>query len=153
MQARRGVARGVKRRPTLVAALLAALVTALGAAPAWAQTVCPGTAAWTAAWASLRTATHQIAIAALPSPPPVGRHFRLEVHLCQGSGPVKALRVDADMPAHRHGMNYRTTVKALGAGRWQAEGLLFHMPGRWRFLVELDTPQGTQRFTHELEVQ
>jgi hypothetical protein len=51
-----------------------------------------------------------------------------------------ALRVDADMPAHRHGMNYRTTVTALGDGRFRAEGLMFHMAGRWRLLFDLPAP-------------
>jgi hypothetical protein len=50
--------------------------------------------------------------------------------------------VDAQMPEHRHGMNYRPTVSATGNGRYVAEGLLFHMPSRWqlRFDVERDGP-------------
>ncbi|HUQ25722.1 MAG TPA: cytochrome c peroxidase [Burkholderiales bacterium] len=67
--------------------------------------------------------------------PEVGKHFQVEVAACAKNGPPpKALKVDAHMPEHRHGMNYRPTVKALAPGRWQAVGLLFHMPGKWEFV-------------------
>ena len=95
----------------------------------------------------------QVALLPAVRPLPVGRHFALEVQLCGTAPAVSALRVDADMPAHRHGMNYRTTVQALGTGRWRAEGLMLHMPGRWRFIVEFDTSGGVQRLTHEVDVQ
>ena len=67
--------------------------------------------------------------------------------------PPGALKVDAEMPAHRHGMNYRTTVQSLGGGRWRADGLMFHMPGRWRFLFELDRAgQPPLRLTQDLDL-
>ena len=69
----------------------------------------------------------------------VSRHFKLEVAVCSKSGALpESLKVDAVMPEHRHGMNYAPTVKKLGPGRWQAEGLMFHMPGRWQFVFVLD---------------
>ena len=40
------------------------------------------------------------------------------------------------MPAHRHGMNYRATVSTLSPGVYRAEGLMFHMPGRWRVIFD-----------------
>ena len=49
---------------------------------------------------------------------------------------TQLLRVDAHMPEHRHGMNYRSTLQPLGGGRWRAEGLLWHMPGRWELVLE-----------------
>ena len=48
------------------------------------------------------------------------------------------IRVDATMLEHRHGMNYRPSVKSLGEGRWRAEGLLWHMSGRWELAIEVD---------------
>jgi hypothetical protein len=66
----------------------------------------------------------------------VGRPFALSVQLCPIG--AKLLRVDATMPEHRHGMNYRPSVKALGDGRWRAEGLLWHMAGRWELAVEVE---------------
>jgi cytochrome c peroxidase len=69
----------------------------------------------------------------------VSRHFKLDVAACSKSGALpESLKVDAVMPEHRHGMNYAPTVKKLGPGRWQAEGLMFHMPGRWQFVFVLD---------------
>jgi hypothetical protein len=84
---------------------------------------------------------------------PLNRHFQLELQVCPAQ-PLPPPRVDADMPAHRHGMNYRTTVLALPEpGRYRAEGLLLHMPGRWRLIVELALPQGPLRLTHEIDVR
>ncbi len=70
----------------------------------------------------------------------VGRHFVLEIGACAKSGAEpRSLKVDAHMPEHRHGMNYAPTVKKTGPGRWQAEGLLFHMPGKWELVFEIDS--------------
>ena len=64
----------------------------------------------------------------------VSEHFALLVRLCPPTAELQA--VDATMPAHRHGMNYRPTLTALGGGRWRVEGLLFHMPGTWELRVD-----------------
>ncbi len=100
-------------------------------------------------------AGYTVAFAPQPAKVVVGQHFRLDAVVCAepGQPAATALKVDADMPAHRHGMNYRATVKGAGAQRWQAEGLMFHMPGRWRFLFELATPQGVRKLSHEVEVE
>ncbi len=79
-----------------------------------------------------------------PSPLRVGQPFALLVTLCPAQAHL--LRVDAHMPEHRHGMNYRPTLQALGAGRWRAEGLLWHMPGRWELLLETKLGEEKQRF-------
>jgi hypothetical protein len=68
----------------------------------------------------------------------VGRHFALEVQVCPSTAVLT--RLDAVMPEHRHGMNYRPSVKALGEGRWRVEGLLFHMPGRWELRIDVQVP-------------
>ena len=75
-----------------------------------------------------------------PSPVVVGRHFVLELAVCEKNGAPAAERVklDARMPEHAHGMNYRPALKALGGGRFRSEGWLFHMPGRWEFVFDLD---------------
>jgi hypothetical protein len=57
------------------------------------------------------------------------------------------------MPAHRHGMNYRAHVAAKGEGRYLAEGLLFHMPGRWQFAFDIERPGRVERLTHDVVVQ
>jgi len=70
----------------------------------------------------------------------VAKHFKVDIAACSkaGGAPPEALRIDATMPEHRHGMNYAPSVKKLGPGRWQAEGLMFHMPGRWELVFTLD---------------
>lgn len=99
----------------------------------------------------------QLAYAPQGGSVPLGRHFALDVEVCAAPGtPAPSLlRVDADMPAHRHGMNYRSTVRTLVPGRYVAEGLMWHMPGRWRLIFELAEAPGqpVQRMTHELTVQ
>ena len=69
----------------------------------------------------------------------IGQHFAVEIALCakDGAPAPDAVRVDAHMPDHRHGMNYKTTVTGSGAGKYRAEGLMFHMPGRWEYIFEV----------------
>lgn len=73
----------------------------------------------------------------------VGRLFAIEVQVC----PVGAVltRADASMPEHRHGMNYRPSLKPLGDGRWRVEGLMFHMPGRWELQLDVRTVGRSER--------
>jgi len=93
-----------------------------------------------------------VAVAFVPDPAPwaVSRHFGLRGVLC---GPARLLRVDADMPAHRHGMNYRTTLQWQEAGRFTAQGLMLHMPGRWRIRFEIETQGRRQWLDHTVEVK
>lgn len=78
-------------------------------------------------------------VLALPAEvPPLNAPFSVAFALCARDGAaVPAPRIDAWMPAHRHGMNYRPSVAALGPGRFRADGLLFHMPGRWEFRIDV----------------
>jgi hypothetical protein len=79
-----------------------------------------------------------------PSTIPVGEMFGLEIALCRAGGgaPPVLQRVDAEMPAHKHGMNYRPSLVAVAPGRYRAEGLMFHMPGLWE--MRLDTAGGAR---------
>ena len=67
-------------------------------------------APWIAEGESVR-----VAFVARPTPVPVGRHFELQFAVCSGAQLRRDARVqvDADMPAHRHGMNYRAAVSPL----------------------------------------
>lgn len=73
----------------------------------------------------------------------VGRQFALEVQVCPADAVVS--RVDATMPEHRHGMNYRPSVHALGGGRWRAQGLLFHMSGVWELRLDVQAGGVSER--------
>lgn len=78
----------------------------------------------------------EVAWRADPATLAVGRPFAVEVRVCPAA--ARVIRVDATMLEHRHGMNYRPSVKSLGEGRWRAEGLLWHMSGRWELAIEVD---------------
>jgi len=96
----------------------------------------------------------RVAFVPQPMPVPVGRHFDIHFAVCGvalRSGATVA--VDADMPAHRHGMNYRARVEALPGGTFRAHGLMFHMPGTWRVIFDLPLKDRTLRVTREIEVQ
>ena len=92
---------------------------------------------------------------ATPAPIPVGRHFVLDFELCPraAAGLPSEVRVDALMPEHKHGMNYRPSVSSPRAGVYRAEGLMFHMPGRWELVFELrDGQAAPQRLVQSLQV-
>ena len=96
---------------------------------------------------AIRSPTHTVVYRAAPR---LGEHFAVEFAVCPAP---EGVQVDAWMPAHRHGMNYKPTVAALGGGRYRAEGLLFHMPGKWQFLFDVERPGGTERLTAEVLVE
>ncbi len=84
----------------------------------------------------------------------MGRHFAVEAVVCaRPPAAVAAVRVDAQMPEHRHGMNYRPRVSARGNGLYVAEGLLFHMPGRWQLLFDVERGGRTERLEAEIELE
>lgn len=92
----------VRAGATLVAGL------AVSAAAVATDAACGSAHRWTTA-----AGAYRIAFTPRPEPLAVGRHFTLDLQLCAEAGTpaVRALHVDADMPAHRHGMNYQARVK------------------------------------------
>ena len=80
-----------------------------------------------------------------------------------------ALSVEAAMPEHGHGLVQLPRVKAVGApiarerlpdhslvhgavgnGRFQVDGMRFHMPGRWEIYFDIGRGAGTERAQIEL---
>lgn len=129
---------------------LAGYVAALATASAAAQD-CAAPAGFVPAG---RAASRDTVLLYRTEPPriEIGKHFAVEAVVC-AKAPPRALRVDAQMPAHRHGMNYRARVTPRGDGRYRAEGLLFHMPGAWQFVFDLERPGGTERLTGDVTVE
>jgi YtkA-like len=84
----------------------------------------------------------------------VGRFFAAEVVACKAPSPepVREIRLDATMPAHGHGMNYRPAAAQTAPGHYKFTGLMLHMAGTWR--VTIDLVQGTKRtrLTHEVKL-
>ncbi len=77
-----------------------------------------------------------------------GKLFAIEVRVCPASAVIT--RVDATMPEHQHGMNYRPSIQRIGAtqdGRWRADGLMFHMPGRWELRFDIQADGRIERLT------
>ena len=84
---------------------------------------------------------------------PMARHFALDVQLCDKDGVSVAqlTKADASMPAHKHGMNYRPTIKPLGNGRFRVDGMMFHMAGQWQLAFEVQAGKEIIRLTHDVQ--
>ncbi len=100
--------------------------------PVW-QEVLSNDGSWKVKW--------RVVIGARPAElPVVRRRFSLELHIESTRDPkqiVTAVLVDAQMPEHAHGMNVAPTI-LLEPGGAVAEGMLFHMSGRWEVDVDID---------------
>jgi hypothetical protein len=80
-----------------------------------------------------------------------GEPFALVLNVCTKNGkPAELVAVDAQMPEHRHGMNYRPSIVGADNGRYRAEGLVFHMPGRWELTFDVRAGEETERLTHDI---
>ena len=83
----------------------------------------------------------------------IGQHFAVDTLVCgDGAAPVLT-RIDATMPEHRHGMNYRPTLVTRGAGRYVAEGLMFHMPGRWELTFDVESAGRRTRLATDVLIE
>jgi len=105
--------------------------------------------------ARIESPDHVVVFRTRPPRVAVGEFFSVEALVCarRSGGTATALRVDAVMPEHRHGMNYRATVSSRGDGRYVAEGLLFHMPGRWQLVFDVATGGRTERLVSDLVLE
>ena len=93
-----------------------------------------------------------------PTPIPLNTPFVLGVEVYTDdskSTPVSDITVDVDaeMPAHGHGMNVSIDAEDMGEGRFEAEGFLFHMSGYWEIIVYVNGEDGSEdiRFPVSLE--
>ena len=131
-----------------------AFVVALGAALAAGAAQACDIPAGFAPLGRVESANVVVAYRPVPAPITLGKHFALETIVCTKAGAApKSVRVDAQMPEHRHGMNYKAKVVAQGDGRYRADGMLFHMPGRWQFVFDVETGKGRERLVHDYMLQ
>jgi hypothetical protein len=100
----------------------------------------------------VESARYTVAYLTKPAKIAVAKHFSLIVAVCEKSGaPVPtALRIDARMPEHGHGMNYQAAIKPLGRGRFQVDGLMYHMPGRWELIFEVRSGDTAEQLLHTI---
>lgn len=85
----------------------------------------------------------------------VGQFFAAEVVTCRvpGDEAVRDIRIDATMPAHGHGMNYRPSATNPAPGHYRFSGLMLHMPGIWRVTIDLFQGSKRTRLTHEVNLK
>jgi hypothetical protein len=112
---------------------------------------------------TLESADYVIAYRTQPAKIEVGKHFSLDIVTCaKGTAAVPvSVAVDAFMPEHGHGMNYKAVVKnsdhTKGAraadAHFRADGLMFHMPGRWDLYFDVQSAGGTERLTRSIVLE
>lgn len=127
---------------------------ALDSRPWPAATVC-GHAVLAGA-AKAETAQHTVYWRADPPKIPVAAHFAIELLVCPRAQASRAtaIAVDARMPAHGHGMNYKPSLRSLGGDRYRVEGLMLHMPGSWELVFEVTGGDGTRaRATQTIQLR
>jgi hypothetical protein len=91
----------------------------------------------------------------VPAQPKVGEFFVIEFASCAigGASAAETFRIDAIMPAHKHGMNFQPKVTMVRPALYRAEGLMFHMPGTWQLIFEQRSPSGPVRLATEVEIE
>ena len=128
--------------------LLALVLSLVLAVPAWAD--CPLDLGRGTGWVVFSD-HYMIAFRPEPMRIEVGEPFALLFNVCTKNGnPAELVAVEATMPEHKHGMNYRPTIVAGGDGRYRAEGMVFHMPGRWEVAMDVRAGEESERLTHEI---
>ncbi|MDP1613680.1 MAG: hypothetical protein Q8M11_21685 [Sulfuritalea sp.] len=133
----------------VLAALILSLVTAatLAACP-------PDAADGTVVRKGDLVLAYRPVLADITSRIPMAKHFTLEVQLCDqhGISAARLHKVDATMPEHRHGMNYRPAITPLGGGRFHVEGMMLHMAGHWQLAFEVQAGKETSILTHDVQI-
>jgi hypothetical protein len=131
-----------------VALAVAVLAAAALASPAFA---CP---AAEQGFRRLTSSEAEVAYRWDPAELKVGRFFAAEVIACKvpHAEPVREIRLDATMPAHGHGMNYRPAAKSTAPGHYRFTGLMLHMAGTWRVTIDLVQGNKRVRLTHDLKL-
>ena len=76
-----------------------------------------------------------------------GEPFAIDILVCS-ERPTAAgkLKLDATMPAHRHGMNYRPEIEKVDGNMFRGTGMFFHMPGQWQISVDIASGDQVERF-------
>ena len=130
---------------------LLGLALALAGAPASAGCLPAGTGA---PMQGPPAAPFAATIALQPQPPRVGQPFSVALTVCgETARPFERLAIDAWMPVHRHGMNFRPELVALGDGRFEARGFLFHMAGRWEITLSVYAAGEPTHLTHRVVLE
>lgn len=125
-----------------------ALMMLMGATPALAD--CPLDLGRGTGWVVFSD-HYMIAFRPDPVRVEVGEPFALVLNVCtKGGDPAELIAVEAQMPEHKHSMNYKAAIVASPNGRYRAEGLVFHMPGRWEISFDVRAGEESERLSHDI---
>src|SRR4029453_3681476 len=85
----------------------------------------------------------------VPSPIEIGQHFTVEALVCPTPpiGAAAGFLADPPLPEAPHGINSRARVFRKADGIYVAEGLLFHMPGLWQLMFDVERAGRLERLT------
>ncbi|MGE3179987.1 MAG: SMP-30/gluconolactonase/LRE family protein [Phycisphaerae bacterium] len=88
------------------------------------------------------------------NPVPMNQLFDLEVEVnpLDTEAAKLAIGVDADMPAHRHGMLVSPEVEEVSPRKYAVRGMNFHMPGYWEIYVDVTLGNVTERLVFPVDV-
>lgn len=93
---------------------------------------------------------YKISLELDPKRPPMGSVFSVVGTVTDAASgqpvPGATFKLDATMPEHKHGMTTQPRVSELGEGRYEVEGMKFHMPGRWELRADIDAPAGKDHY-------
>lgn len=100
---------------------------------------------------------YRVTFRTTPEPIPLNSPFTLTFQVA-AIGPAtgsaaRSVDVDARMPDHGHGMNRAAKVTRLPDGAYQAEGLLFHMPGHWELYIDISEGGRSERAQVDVELK
>ena len=86
----------------------------------------------------------------------VDKPFSIEVVACVDGEKHMAssrIRVDAGMPMHGYGMNYKPSERKIGPGHSSFDGMVFHMPGHWQIMFDVYEGDKRQRLNQKISVK
>ena len=87
----------------------------------------------------------------------VSQPFTADITVCSALASSISVELDAQMPAHGHGMNYSPELTVVASTdkhlKVSAEGLVLHMPGTWEWVVDLTSSESKQTITHEFTLR
>lgn len=99
---------------------------------------------------------YSISYSCSPDPIPLNEPFELSVRIDpkkKQEGGRLAVRVDAQMPEHFHGMNRKPEIRNPAESQYVASGMLFHMPGHWQVHMDITRNGITERAQFDLTLK
>ena len=103
--------------------------------------------------------SYTVSFESTPRPIPLNQPFDLRFKVSAkggskaGGGTPLSIEIDARMPAHRHGMSRTPKLTTLPDGGYLAQGMMFHMPGRWELYFDITEGGRTERAQVDVDLE